>query len=322
MAKDEAGAGLERFYAPLLGAALLAALALRLYGVTWGLPHIFNGDEPHVINLAVSYSSRDFNPHMFKYPTLWTYFLFVCFGIYFVLWSGFGLRRSVEQFGGLFAWKPASFFLIGRLVSVAFCCLGVGVVGRSEAVLAKRRGETEAWFPWAAAFLAISPNLIFSTQGAKAEGLMFFFAALVWRWGLEVYYEGRPRDYLLTGIFTGLALSTLFTALPVAAVLPLAHLLRWKRDAFRSPGLLCWRPAWPPLFSPLDWARPTSSWTTALSSPASGTRGGSTPWFPPTIGCFLNASQPSVFGTPAFGPSGPSPCCAGPGYWGRRSRGC
>ena len=67
-----------------LFAVLFFAVALRLIGIGYGLPAVFNSDEPHIVNTAVSFGSGDFNPHRFKYPTLWMYLLFFVYGIYFV----------------------------------------------------------------------------------------------------------------------------------------------------------------------------------------------------------------------------------------------
>ena len=60
-----------------IGLILLIALALRVAGTSFGLPGTFHPDEPHHINTAVYFGSGDLNPHVFKYPTLWMYFLFI-----------------------------------------------------------------------------------------------------------------------------------------------------------------------------------------------------------------------------------------------------
>src|SRR5262245_44596187 len=102
---------------------LALAAALRLAGIQWGFPYTFNADEPHVINLAVSFGGGSLRPYFFKYPTLWPYLLFLCYGLYFLAWSGFGLRRGLSEFVGLYAWHPAGFLLIGRLLSALFSML-------------------------------------------------------------------------------------------------------------------------------------------------------------------------------------------------------
>ena len=106
----------------LLAGAVCLAVWLRVDGLGYGLPHTFNSDEPHHINLAVSFGSGSLKPYSFKYPTLWPTLLFFCYGVYFAFWSGLGLLRSAADFAGLFAWDPTWFYLIGRALS-ALCGL-------------------------------------------------------------------------------------------------------------------------------------------------------------------------------------------------------
>ncbi|MFA6318013.1 MAG: hypothetical protein WC943_11385, partial [Elusimicrobiota bacterium] len=77
----------------LLAGALLLAVWLRVDALGYGLPHTFNSDEPHHINLAVSFGAGSLKPYSFKYPTLWPALLALCCGGWFVVWSGFGLLR-------------------------------------------------------------------------------------------------------------------------------------------------------------------------------------------------------------------------------------
>ena len=45
---------------------------------------------------------------------------------------------------------------------------------------------------------------------------------------LDILDEGKPKSYVLTGIFMGLAVSTRYHAAPFGIVLPAAHFLRLK----------------------------------------------------------------------------------------------
>ncbi|MDE2039030.1 MAG: glycosyltransferase family 39 protein [Elusimicrobia bacterium] len=203
---------------------LVLAAALRFWGVSWGLPGLYNADEPHFINTAVSFGSGSLNPHTFKYPTLWMYTLAASYGASFLAWSAFGLRATAAQFACLFACHPAPFYLLGRCLSALFSLLGLLAVAKLE-----RPGRIY----WAVVVLAVSPYLIYSAHEAKADSLMFFLSALAWVYGVKVYAEGRTRDYLLTGLFAGLALSTQYTALPVLLIVPAAHLASRRRRPLR-----------------------------------------------------------------------------------------
>src|SRR5689334_18436422 len=97
----------------VVAAALLALAAAlpRLIGLDWGLPGVYNADEPHVVNMAVSLA-RSLRPQFFKYPTLWPEVLAAAYALWFVLWSGFGILRGTQAFASLYAFDPTGFYLI------------------------------------------------------------------------------------------------------------------------------------------------------------------------------------------------------------------
>ncbi len=224
------------FAARVLAAVFAVAVALRLAGIMWGLPDTFNGDEPHLVNLALSFGSGSLRPYAFKYPTLWPYVLFFCYGVYFLVWSRLGLRHGVEAFAGLYAWHPTGFYLIGRLLSAAF--------GLSAAlvfwVLEKEMGGPQRR-PWGTILLLFSPVILNLSHSCKPDCLMFFFAALAWLFAVRIYRGGRRRDHWLCGAFFGLAFSSQYTVLPAALALPLAHLLSRRRQPLRNliEGIVC-----------------------------------------------------------------------------------
>jgi len=200
-----------------LAAALGAGALLRLAGIHWGLPNTFNADEPHVVNLAVSFGGGSLRPYAFKYPSLWPYLLSFCYGAYFLFWSGLGLRRSVADFVGLYAWHPEGFYLIGRLLAAGLSLAALVFLLREEEP-AVGQGRK----PWAVLLLAMAPVVVETAHSCKPDMLMFFFSCAAWRFALRLYREGRRRDHWLCGAALGLAASSQFTALPAAVLLPLA----------------------------------------------------------------------------------------------------
>ncbi|MDE2291361.1 MAG: glycosyltransferase family 39 protein [Elusimicrobia bacterium] len=205
----------------LVGALAACAAFVRLAGLAYGLPALFNGDEPHLIDTAVSFGRGSLDPGVFKYPTLWMYVLFAAFGVYFLLWSGLGLRRTVRDFGHLFVWHRGRFYLIGRALSAA---ASLAALERVYAA-GRRVGPARAGL-WAAALLAASPKLVEMAHAAKPDSLMLFWAAACWACALDYLAEGRPRSLLASAGLAGLAASTQYTALPVAGAPLLAWLLR------------------------------------------------------------------------------------------------
>lgn len=212
-------------------AALALGLAFRLWGLFWGLPHQFNADEPHLVNLAVSFGGGSLRPYAFKYPSLWPYLLFVAYGLYFLVWSGLGLLHKVSEFAGYFGWHPGPFYLMGRLMSAAASLVAVYVTWRIE--------RRERAVPWAALLLALSPAVVDVGRTLKPDSIMLLFCALGWFFALKTLDDGGRRPRLWSGLFFGLALSSQFTALPAALALPLAHFLsrKPKKAAWLLEGL-------------------------------------------------------------------------------------
>ncbi|MBI4376032.1 MAG: glycosyltransferase family 39 protein [Elusimicrobia bacterium] len=209
--------------------AAAAAIGLRLAGITWGLPYTFNADEPHLVNLAVSFGAGSLKPYAFKYPTLWPYLLFIGYGLYFLTWSFFGLRKGVSDFVGLFAWEPGGFFLIARLLAAAFSLLGVWVLWKAERERSPKR------LPWAALLLAFSPVLVELSHSAKPDCLMFALACAGWLFAFRSQKEGKLKDHVLCGLSLGLAVSAQYTAAPALLALPVAH---WTGKGRRQPSRL------------------------------------------------------------------------------------
>jgi hypothetical protein len=211
----------------LLILAFGAAVWLRLAGIQWGLPGIFNADEPHLVNTAVSFGGGSLRPYDFKYPTLWPYLLFISYGFYFVVWSALGLRHHLYEFVGLFGRRPGGFYLIGRLFAAALSLAGAWFISRLE------RSWRSRTIPWAALLLAFAPVVNDMAHSCKPDCLMFFLACLAWSSAARVLSEGSRREHWLCGLFIGLAVSTHYTSAPLAALLAAANLLSDKKTKVR-----------------------------------------------------------------------------------------
>jgi hypothetical protein len=199
--------------------ALLLALAAvaRVAGIAYGLPHIYNADEPHVLNMAVSLAGS-LRPFSFKYPTLWPTVLAAAYGVWFLFWSGFGFLRSAGEFAALYAFRPTGFVLIARGLAAA-CQLGaLFLVARLE------RGEEKRW-PYGAALLAFSPTLVELAHAAKPDSFMFLLSAGAVAAALGFQTNGRRSWLLASALLAGLACSAQYTAAPAGLVVPLAWLL-------------------------------------------------------------------------------------------------
>lgn len=218
--------------APLVlgAAAVLLALAAvpRLLGAAYGLPHVYNADEPHVVNMAVSLAGS-LRPFSFKYPTFWPTALAGFYGAWFALWSGFGLLRGTADFAAKYAFDPTGFYLIGRLLAAAAQLAALALVARLE------RADDKARWAFGAAVLALSPTLVELAHAAKPDSLMLLLTAGAAAAALRHQQDGRRGPLLLSGFLGGLACSTQYTAAPAGLVAPLAWLLCAK-----GPGPFSW----------------------------------------------------------------------------------
>lgn len=206
---------------------LLCAAALRVTGIQWGLPNTMNADEPHLVNLAVSFGAGTLRPYALKYPTLWPYALFLAFGVYFLWWSRLGLRHGVSQFAAHFAWNPGPFYLIARLLAAAASLVALVVIWREE------REYDGASVPWATWMLAVSPVVVELAHSAKPDCLLLLFACLGWAWALRLLRTGARRAHWAAGFAFGLATACQFTAVPAFAAVICAHFASAKKPPFR-----------------------------------------------------------------------------------------
>ena len=215
------------FYLLTAGVLVIAALP-RLIAVAYGLPQVYNADEPHVVNIAVSLAGS-LRPFSFKYPTLWPMILAAAYGIWFVFWSGFGLLRGTLDFAARYAFAPTGFFLIARLLATASQLLALVIVAREERAVNKTR------WAYGAFVLAVAPTLVELAHASKPDSLMFLFGALATTAALQHQREGTRGPLLFSGLFAGLMCSTQYTAAPSLLMVPLAWILCTKR-----PGPLRW----------------------------------------------------------------------------------
>jgi hypothetical protein len=104
---------LQRRGIPLLAICLLA-LGLRLLGLAYGLPGVYNPDETPILNRAFAFAKGDPNPHNFVYPSLYFYTLFAWEALVFVGGRIVGLFDSLAAFQREFFVDPSRHFLAAR----------------------------------------------------------------------------------------------------------------------------------------------------------------------------------------------------------------
>ncbi|MCI0696925.1 glycosyltransferase family 39 protein [candidate division KSB1 bacterium] len=195
-------------------------LILRLWGIGYGLPIIYDADEGFCVSNAIRLGRGDLNPHIFMWPHFMFYLLFALYGCYFVLGYAFGAFESLEQFKHLYINDPSDFYLIGRIFSAIVSATTVWLLY----YLGKRYHSKEAGLV-AAAFFGLSTFHLTYSSMVIPECLMTFLVLCTAYNAYRIYEDGELKNYVLAGIFLGLAVSTKYNAFLVSFTILFAHFL-------------------------------------------------------------------------------------------------
>lgn len=226
---------------------LLLALLVRLAGITWGLPAP-GRHRPWTVDemtfLACVYRMDplrlNLNPGYFKTPSFTVYLLAASL----IIGAAFGWVKLTHDptFYIQHMDQRGNMFLIGRLNSVVFAVLSVGMLYLLVRRLYTRRPRWVALL--AVALLAILPGHVTWSHYLSQHPLVTFWVLLTFYLLLRLMEDPRPRWYLLSGLSTGIATSTNYSGALLFALLFLAHFLT-------ADGR--WRMTRTDIFSPLRW---------------------------------------------------------------------
>jgi len=220
------------FALPLRGAALAIilalALGLRLWGATFGLPFLYHPDEGAVVMPALNIvQTGNYRPLRLDYGSAYIYSLSAWYSLYFVYGAWRGYFETVADLPvypdywlvGLYPFPVI--FLVGRL----WTALLGSATALAVYALGRRLGGTRAGL--AAAFLlAVLPLHVGHSHFATTDAPMTFVVTVASLRILDLFEQGRWRDYGWAGFWVGLAASTKFPGGVALGGLALAHLVR------------------------------------------------------------------------------------------------
>jgi hypothetical protein len=181
-----------------VGAVLLLAFSLRVWGVGHGLPYAYNADEnAHFVTRAIGLFGHDWNPNYFVNPPAYTYLVHVVLGLWY------GGRAGVSD---AFAADPTNIWIMARVLAGALGTLAVWLLYLAGSRLLDRRVGLLAAGIFAVAFLPVFYSKLALNDVPTLAGLCLAL------WGAAgVLRLGRPRDYVFAGIGLGLACATKYT---------------------------------------------------------------------------------------------------------------
>ena len=213
-----AKAGRIRFSRIGIGLAGVLAIAtmLRLDGLSFGFPALYDPDEPVFILTSLRLLlEHTLNPGWFGHPgTTTIYALTITDLLAFAFGRLTGRFADVPAFAHALYLNPGIVFLPGRLFIVA---CGVACVGLTFLV-AKRLFNERVGLA-AAALLAINPLHVKYSQIIRTDVHATVFMLLCVLFSIAIARRGRLRDYLIAAIFVGLACATKWPAATIAVCL-------------------------------------------------------------------------------------------------------
>jgi hypothetical protein len=207
----EPSASIGRVGAALALAGLLAgALALRIWGIDYGLPNVLcrPDEEKIVAPAAVALREGRWRFGSFMYPGLLPHLNWLVMGIADGLGRWTGRFDSVE---GSFSEWPQFHYEIGRLVSA---CFGVATVLVGYR-LARETGLNRNAALFAALAISCSHLHVRDSHAATADVPVTFFVALTLQLALRARRVGGGGSLLAAALAGGLATSTKYQGVVV-----------------------------------------------------------------------------------------------------------
>jgi prepilin signal peptidase PulO-like enzyme (type II secretory pathway) len=212
-----------------ISAIVVLATVLRVIGLKFGLPAVYNPDEVAIMSRALAFATGDLNPHNFLYPTFYFYALFAWIGASFVVSWIAGLVPSVAAFQTQFFTDPTNIYLVGRLLGVVCGVMTVALTYMMGTRLAGPRAGIAA-----ALFLAVAPTHVRDSHYVKHDVPVTLAIALAQLAILRVLTQPIDRNLraaILAGAACGIAFSTHYYAVFLTLPLVLAIVVReWDRE--------------------------------------------------------------------------------------------
>ncbi|NQT94900.1 MAG: glycosyltransferase family 39 protein [Candidatus Omnitrophica bacterium] len=210
----------------LLLVIILIGIALRLWGIDFGLPQLFHQDEPIIVNHALAYGTGDLNPHFFIVPPFTSYILFFFYGIYFLLLNLLGVLKGTEAFAISFFRDPTPFYLIGRfLIGLLPSIFNIYLVYKLALKFFSKNAAL-----YSALIMALSFLNVINGHYIYTDNLLVMFVLLSYISIANIIKNPTRLNYLLVALLSGIAIATKYNAAILVVPLLIAHTIVAKED--------------------------------------------------------------------------------------------
>jgi 4-amino-4-deoxy-L-arabinose transferase-like glycosyltransferase len=211
----------------LLGAILSVAFALRVWGITAGLPQSYIADEYDFVNAQLRMmKTGDLNPHAWYHPSLQPYLAMATYTVVFLLEAPSGRWSHVAQITeeDMLYWGRFVGVLAGTATVFVAFLIGRRVFGTRVALLA-------------AALLAVFPGAVEHSQYNKPDPLLALMSAVSVLVTLVYLERGGRGIALASGIAIGLTASAKYNGILVVLPFLLAAAFRHGRRTLFAPDV-------------------------------------------------------------------------------------
>jgi 4-amino-4-deoxy-L-arabinose transferase-like glycosyltransferase len=189
-----------------LAAVVLVGLVLHLWGIAGDLPYAPDVDEPVFVKAAVGMlQHRTLNPGWFAHPGST-----IIYPTAALVEVWYQIAKHVAPFaqpkagiGGAFAADPTPFYLIGRLISVAY---GVGCIVATWLLARRIVGNGGAVL--ATMLLPATAIVVGYGQLVRTDLAGLFFALIAVWLSVRAMEGDRSRDWVVAAVAIGLAIAS------------------------------------------------------------------------------------------------------------------
>jgi len=217
----DARAAIVRSHSTLLLASILGvALALRVWGITSGLPQSYPADEFDFVNRALKMiKTAEFAPHWWHHPTLHRYLSAALYAAVFLVGVSQGRWQQLNELSevDLLYWGRFLSAVVGTLTVLALFFLARRFLGTGLALLAS-------------ALLAVFPAAIENDQFNKPDSLVTLLVVVAVRAAVDYLDRPSALKALLCGATVGLAVTAKWNGglVVVSLLIALAGVHGWR----------------------------------------------------------------------------------------------
>jgi len=195
---------------------ILIAIVIRFKAISWGNPPLITiNEEKRIVEISRDMIlTKDFNPHFFNYPSLIFYLIaFLSYLISAVTYLSFNTAEY-------FAYDLQKIYFIGRFLVFFFSILTIVLTYKiGKEIINSRVGI------FSAAFLSLSSLHLNNSSIISVDSPMVCCVLLSFFFAIKIFHNNAElKNYLLAGLFIGLAVGFKYNAIAGFIFILLAHL--------------------------------------------------------------------------------------------------